>query len=237
MARKAASGSKPSAGDDLKIDPSLLPTLLQHAADVVVEAGSHAAELADEADGRGKRCREYFRKLTELFDLYTSPTNLAGGNPKYPLPAIVAKQLGSFCSYLSAGIIPDPIKHCARRGRPLGPDEGRDVRYAVIYVLAAKRRLIRDRHPLETIVKEYGLSSRKTVQTWIVKHREAIAQKSFADPGLIMDRMHEAARRYRVSGHEGLRGDRVERHADRHSDTRPVAPSLDRDSGRADRRH
>ena len=120
--------------------------------------------------------------------------------PQYPLPAIVAKQLGNLCQYLSDGIIPEPIKHCARRGRPLGPDERRDVRYAVTYVLAAKQGLIRDRHPLETIVQKYRLSNRKTVQTWIVKHRKTIAAESFADPGMVEDRMKEAAGRYRVSG-------------------------------------
>lgn len=200
MARRAASGWKPSAGGDFKIESTLLPTLLQRAADLVIEAGLHAAELTDEVDGRGERSRKYFKRLTELFDLYTSPENLIDGNPLYPLPAIAAKQVGSLCKYLSAGIIPGPIKHCARRGRPLGPDEGRDVMCAVIYVLAARQRLIQDRHPIETIVKEYGLSDRRTVQTWIVKHRKTAAPGNPADPELIKDRMMEAARRYRGSG-------------------------------------
>ena len=52
------------------------------------------------------------------------------------------------------------------------------MRYAVIYVLAAKKLLIQDPHPIETIVKEYGLSNRKTVQTWIVKHRKTIVRKA-----------------------------------------------------------
>jgi hypothetical protein len=173
---------------------------LQHAANLVIEAGLHAAELMDKTAGRGERSREYFRRLAELLDLYTSPENLVDGNPQHALPAIVAKQLGSFCTYLSAGIIPDPIKHCARRGHLLGPDERRDVRYAVIYALAAKQGLVRDRHPIKTIIKDYGLSNRKTVQTWIGKHRKTIAPGSFADPELIEDRMKEAARRYRVSG-------------------------------------
>ena len=72
---------------------------LQHAANLVIEAGVHAAVLA-EAVCRGERSREYFRRLAELLDLYTSPENLVDGNPQYPLPAIVAKQLASFCHYL-----------------------------------------------------------------------------------------------------------------------------------------
>ena len=202
MARRTASGSKPNAGGVFKIEPVLLPTPVQHAADLVIEAGLHAGELADEAVGRGQRCREYFRKLSELFDLYTSPINFVGGIPKDPLPAIVAKQLGSFCKYLSVGIIPDPIKHCARRGRPVGPDELRDVMCAVIYVLAARQGLIQDRHPIKTIVKEYGLSDRRTVQTWIVKHQKTAARGNPADPELIKDRMMEAAERYRKSGRQ-----------------------------------
>jgi hypothetical protein len=205
MALRAASGWKPGAGGDFKIEPPChmdVSLELQRAADLVIEAGLHAAELTDEADGRGERSREYFGRLTELFDLYTSPENLIDGSPQYPLPAIVGKQLGSLCKYLSAGIIPGPIKHCARRGRQLGPDEGRDVMYAVIYVLAAKQRQIPDRHPIKTIVERYGLSDRRTVQTWIVKHQKAAAPKSSADPDLIKDRMMEAAQRYRVSGRQ-----------------------------------
>ena len=38
-----------------------------------------------------------------------------------PVAANVAKQLASLCHYLGDGIIPGPIKHCARRGRPLVP--------------------------------------------------------------------------------------------------------------------
>ena len=176
-----------------------------HATDLVIEAGQHAAELMDQVGGRGERAREYFRRLADLFNLYTSPDNLA--KPHHPLPAIIAKQLSNLFEHLSAGIITDPIKHCARRGRPVGPDAGRDVRYEVIYELAAKRGLFPDRHPLKKIAEEYGLSSRKTVQTWIVKHQKTVALESFADPELVMDRMREAAQRYRVSGrhHNAIR--------------------------------
>jgi len=173
---------------------------LQRAADDVVDAGLHAAELMNKPAGRGVRSREYFRSLANVLDLYTSPKNLVDGNPQGPLHVIVAKQLESLCKYLSTGIIPAPIKHCARRGRPLGPDERRDIICAVNYVLAAKQRLIPDRHPIETIVVEYGVSDRRTVQTWIVKHRKTAARGRPADPELIKDRMMEAARRYRGSG-------------------------------------
>ena len=52
------------------------PLELQHAANLVIEAGLHAAELMDETVGRGERSREYFRRMAELFGLYTSPDNL-----------------------------------------------------------------------------------------------------------------------------------------------------------------
>ena len=173
---------------------------LQHAANLVIEAGLRAAEFVNKTVGRGEQSREYFRRLADLLNLYTSPDNLVDGNPQYPLPAIVAKQLANLCPYLGDGIIPEPIKHCARRGRPLGPDERRDVRYAVTYVLAAKDGLVRDPHPIKTITKEYGLSNRKSVQGWIRKHRREISKAGPTDPELIEARMKEAARRYRVSG-------------------------------------
>ena len=180
---------------------------LQHAANLVIEAGVHAAQLA-EAVGRGERSREYFRRLAELLDLYTSPDNLVDRDPQYPLPAIVAKQLANFCHYLGDGIIPGPIKHCARRGRPLGPDERRDVRYAVAYVKAAKDGLIQDPHPIKTITKEYGLSDRKSVQGWIREHEREISKAGPTDPKLIEARMMGAAGRYRVSGRhrDAIRG-------------------------------
>src|SRR5262245_52963962 len=116
MVRRA----KPGAGGDSKTEPSLLPTPrhtaadkdvsleLQHAADLVIEAGRRAAESMDKSVGRGERSREYFGRLAELLDLYTSPETLIDGNPQCPLPAIAAKQLGSLCKYLSAGVVPDP---------------------------------------------------------------------------------------------------------------------------------
>ena len=173
---------------------------LQHAANLVIEAGLRAAEYMDEFVGRGERSREYFRRLAELLNLYTSPDNLPDSNPRYPLSAIVAKQLASLCQYLGDGIIPGPIKHCVRRGRPLGPDERRDVRYAVAYVLAAKDGLLQDPHPITTITKEYGLSDRKSVQGWISEHRREISKAGSTDPELIKARMMEAAGRYRKSG-------------------------------------
>ena len=176
------------------------PLELQHAANLVIEAGLHAAELMDETVGRGERSREYFRRMAELLGLYLSPDNLVDSNPQYPLPAIVAKQLASLCQYLGDGIIPGPIKHCARRGRPLGPDERRDVWYAVAYVLAAKDGLIQDPHPTKTITKQYGLSDRKSVQGWISEHGREISKAGPADPELIEARMMEAAVRYRKSG-------------------------------------
>ena len=171
---------------------------LQHAANLVIAAGEHAAEFVDKTAGRGER--EYFRRLAELFNLYTSPDNLVDGNPQYPLPAIVANQIANLCHYLGDGIIPEPIKHCASRGRPLGPDERRDVRYAVAYVLAAKDGLIQDPHPTKTITKEYGLSDRKSVQGWIREHGREISKVGPTDPELIEARMMEAAGRYRESG-------------------------------------
>ena len=173
---------------------------LQHAASLVIEAGQHAAELMDETLGRGERSREYFRRLAELLDRYTSPDNLVDGNPQYPLPAKVAKQVANLCHYLGDGIIPLPIRHCAQRGRPLGPDERRDVRHAVAYVLAAKNGLIQDPHPIKTITKEYGLSDRKSVQGWIREHGGEVSIAGPTDPELIEARMMAAAVRYRASG-------------------------------------
>jgi hypothetical protein len=177
---------------------------LQHAAELVIEAGPHAGKLMDKTVGRGERSREYFKRLAELLDLYISTENLVDGIPQYPLSAPVAKQLASLCHYLGDGIIPGPIKHCARRGRPLGPDERRDVRYSVAYVFAAKDGLIQDPHPIKTITEEYGLSDRKAVQGWIRVHGSEIAKAGSADPELIKARMMEAAGRYRESGrHHG----------------------------------
>ena len=173
---------------------------IQQAANLVLIAGLHAAELGNKTVGRGERSREYFRRLAYLLDRYISPDNLVDGDPQYPLPAIVVKQLANSCHYLGDGIIPGPIKHCVRRGRPLGPDERRDVRYAVAYVKAAKDGLIQDPHPIKTITEKYGLSDRKSVQGWIREHGREVAKAGPTDPKLIEARMMGAADRYRVSG-------------------------------------
>jgi len=69
----------------------------------------------------------------------------------------------------------------------------------VVYVLAAKRGLINDRYPVNTIAKEYG-TDRKSVQGWITKYRQEIPEENSANPELIASRMRQAAGRYRKSG-------------------------------------
>ena len=172
---------------------------LDRAATLAIIAGRDAAERANEIAERGERARTYFTACANLLRLYISPNNLSDGKPLYPLSPVVAMQLANFCDYFSVGIIPDPVKHCARRGHLLGPDERRDVRQAVVYVLAAKRGLINDRYPVNTIAKEYG-TDRKSVQGWITKYRQEIPEENSANPELIESRMRQAAGRYRKSG-------------------------------------
>jgi hypothetical protein len=164
-----------------------LPDELERA---VVLAGVDVAEGAGLSRAeRRRRSRAYAQAWVEL---------LRSG---YEIPPGPRLHLAGLFEYLVRGIVPGPIADCASPGRPVGPSEERDLRHAVTYVLAAKRGLIDDKTPIETVRVAYNSKGRSNVHNWVKQYAATIDVAALADdPDAIKDRMIEAGRRYAAEG-------------------------------------
>jgi hypothetical protein len=182
--------------DDLRFDERF-----DRAVTVAIETGIWVGKNAARRGGRDARARAYFKALAEVFALYASSENWKTRVPRRELPRALAMTVGGHAAYLAEGKIPDPIKHCARRGNIVGPDEKRDIRRAVVYIVAVKRGFIRDKGPVKTVTDLYGCRDRKAVQRWVQKYRATVMDDELAvTPRLIRKQMKDAASRYSVSG-------------------------------------
>lgn len=155
----------------------------------VVLCGIDAADQQSEKEGRSDRARAYFRAWVRLLSM---------GEERLPIG--MQQQLGNMFDYLARGIIPGPIAHCAERGRRTGPDEERDIRLAVIYIEAAKRKLIDDKAPIKTVQLAFESKTRQNVQAWVTQYKTSIMDSELSEPEYIKERMMEAGARYAQSG-------------------------------------
>ena len=99
-----------------------------------------------------------------------------------PFPAELASCIGGLAGYLAVGKLPEPIRDAARSGRTSpGPDERRDIRWAVAYRRACERdgivhmgvtHRISDRHPVKTLAAWFGVE-RRTVRDWCKQYEPA----------------------------------------------------------------
>jgi hypothetical protein len=172
------------------------------AAEAVRERGRLAFEKSGQKAGRETRARAYFKAVSEMLNLYASPENFKNAlPPQYSFPRDLAQNLSGLSEFLATGKIPDPIKHCARKGNIVGPSEKRDIRCAVVYIVAAKRGLISDRTPVKTVTDLYGCGDRRAVQGWMQGSKSPVTADELAvGPDLIEARMTSAASRYAKSG-------------------------------------
>jgi hypothetical protein len=154
--------------------------------------GIDVVENTSDLDGRGERARAYFNAWVQL---------LKSGEEA--IPAQLLGQIAVLFEYLARGIIPAPIEDCRRRkgGRPVGPTEERDIRRAVVYILASKRGLLNDRSYIKTVMKYFGSKTRQNVQAWVTKYESSITSDELSeDPEVIAERMRAAGAQYSVSG-------------------------------------
>ena len=166
----------------------------------VRENGSLAIKLSEQSEGRGDRARRYYKAWSHLLQLYSSPLNFEGAFPINTLPPDLTLQMQKICEHLGRGIIPDPIAHCARPGNLVGPDEEQDIRQAVAYVLAAKRGLIADNKPVNTIKTLFGCKDRKSVQGWVSKYGSSIKIEDLENSRTVEKKMKRSAQRYSIAG-------------------------------------
>jgi hypothetical protein len=173
---------------------------IENAAHDVSECGLLAQERAGERNERGVRARAYFEAWARLLGLYAQKDNFPGGGTALNiLPPDLALQLKGLFGYLAVGKIPDPIAHCVGRGNLVGPSEERDIRAAVVYVVAAKRGIIADKYPIKSVQEAYS-AQRQSVQGWVVARRKGITDAELIDADAIAKRMREAGARYSTDG-------------------------------------
>lgn len=158
------------------------------AAQEVMLAGIELVEGAGDENGRRDRAKAYFAAWSALLRMKpeTIPVPLQG-------------QLANLFDYLASGIIPGPIVDCAGKGNPVGPSEERDIRAAVVYVLAAERGLIEDGQYVKTVRTAFG-ASRNSVQGWVKARREDISETELTNADAVTREMKAAGARYSVAG-------------------------------------
>ena len=97
--------------------------------------------------------REWWGTVSEVLEGIKNVTDL--DDLPYELFAMLAGQ----AAYLAVGQIPDPIKHVGGKGRTApGPSETSDIRWAVTYVHAVRKGLVRGLKP-----PPVGAASRRQV--------------------------------------------------------------------------
>jgi hypothetical protein len=158
------------------------------AAREVMLAGIELVDRSTEEEGKRDRAKAYFAAWSTLLRMKPEA-----------LPAHLQAQLANLFDYLAKGIIPGPIADCGGPGNAVGPTEERDIRAAVVYVLAAERGIVDDKHYVKTVRLAYG-ASRNSVQGWVKARREQISVGELSDPEIIADRMKAAGARYSVAG-------------------------------------
>jgi len=181
-------------------DQAQLKADFQRAVHAVFNKGKNAQELSEQADGKGDRARAYYKAWAELLKLYAQPKNFLRGSALNIMPPMLALQLADMCDYLGRGKIPEPVADCAAPGNLVGPDEERDIRRAVAYVLAAKNGLIDDASPVKTVTTLFGCKDRKSVQGWVLKYQAEIGSADKKTASEIEAQMRAAGKNYSLAG-------------------------------------
>ncbi len=98
---------------------------------------------------------------------YCRPANFHDdGTPKEHLPIQFVRLIANQIDHIKQGNLPRMISNMVRPGAPgVGPHERRDKGLAVAYIRAARGGLIRDRHPVKTVTRFYGVTDR-AVRRW-----------------------------------------------------------------------
>ncbi len=150
--------------------------------------------------------RRWWATVEDILAIYARA--LGEGINMHPPPVDILHSMKSFAGYLAAGQIPGPIADAASEGRRSpGPDERRDIGFAVAYLLAAttgfehmgERISIQDGSPVKTIMEAFGVH-RTTVQGW--KKSVAASNPGIhrADGDLLASLMMKAGEQYKIAG-------------------------------------
>lgn len=190
----AMSGDERISGDDWA---ELLRTEIGLRADIFI--------APDGADG--EKLREWWKYVERIFRLYS--ISVARGEQLERAPWELMFAVSGLLGYVAAGKLPDPIAHALTEGRPaIGPEERRDIGYAVAYCLAASDAgllhngvtvRVEDPNPIDTVSKAFGID-KTTARKWRRQAAPAFMGLNDISAETVTSLMKEAGEGYRVAG-------------------------------------
>ncbi len=154
-----------------------------------------------------------FRCAELVLRAYLKPANWPGthdgrsgyaGSPEHHIPLQLVYLIANQIRYITSGKCPEPIAQLTGRGAPgIGPLEAQDIGVAVAYIRAVKQGLIRNRAPVKTIARLYGVTD-GAVRKWQRKMPwvQPIDFHPFQpfEPHALEQQMRKSAERYRMAG-------------------------------------
>jgi len=176
-----------------------------------VAARDRLARLTlDGSRPHGKIVRSWWKRVQELLEAYA--VAVARGTRPEPPPAELAGILSNLAGYLAIGQLPGPISNARREGRRSpGPDELRDIGWAVVYRQASRPEGINhngesirvpDATPVKTLARLFEVDA-NTVRGWVRYYPQAFCGVNNINADVIIKRTEQAGRRYAKLGHRG----------------------------------
>lgn len=153
--------------------------LSQHAADGTVEP-----DIA----------RDWWRSVQAIFDELQELART--GFPAPQLPIALVYTLSGLSGYLAVGVIPDPMRAVAGRGKPgIGPLEAKHIAYATAYMQLVAEGAIDDAHPVATVCRHYDVK-RQTAQSWKSRPVPPLVRQQMKTPANVIRFMADSGRHY-----------------------------------------
>ena len=151
---------------------------------------------------KSETLREWWGSMNQLLRSFTkSYQNRAEWLEPPPLEALLI--LAALADQLAGGVIPDLVRDVseAYSGRPSSRGERHARVYAVLYIEAALRGEIDDRHPKKTVRETYGVTA-EAVRGWIRRRDDLLVRFPVMDltPEVLVLRMQAAGAMYSAVG-------------------------------------
>lgn len=169
---------------------------------------AHRADIYSTTDGtNGKQLREWWKYVERIFRLYS--ISAARGEQLKQTPWELMFAVSGLLGYVAAGKLPDPISLALTEGRPaVGPEEKRDIGYAVAYCLAASETglphngatiRVEDANPINTVSAAFGID-KTTARKWRRQTDPAFMGLNDISADIVASLMKEAGERYQIAG-------------------------------------
>lgn len=181
---------------------------------VVVNVEQRRKEYFAALDGdkaaRQEASRQFWGSVGLLMACYNRPQNWPNGrpfdastievSPRFAIPPVLAKILGSQAMYLHSGDVPAMLTDVKGKGRTTpGPHESRDMAVAVAFVASIRAgETAGIPAPIKFTAEAYGISVR-TLQKWI-NEMTWVSKDDFGSSDALRVQFDKSAQNYRAAG-------------------------------------